>query len=239
MSTKIVKHNQNEIAPRDVKEGDAACAAYAAETQASGIAGDILLCKKGVWVRGEHKDTVPAGDLFLANMPEIHRGSTRWDDNKPVEHRVVRIGDGHPPGRNELGHHDESKWEIGNDGKLKDPWTPTDRMVMREAGDVELSLLTFITSSFGGRKALGNLCREYANRAEKYKDHLPVVRLGKGAWQHKKHGDIPVPVFEVVGWEPWDVDKAAPADAPTDDVPTNLGPPKDGPEADDASTSFS
>ncbi len=226
-----------------IQEPDAvtiACAAYAAETQASAIAGDLLAFRKGTWQRGENKDTVPAEATFVANMAHIWRGWIRWNDGKPVEHRLVPVGE-RPPDRNELGHFDEAKWEIGNDGNPRDPWAPTDRIVLRESSDGELSLLTFSTGSFGGRQALGKLCQAYAQRSAKHAGAYPVVRLTSDTWKHKEYGDIPKPVFEVVGWEPWDLHQGefplgSEPEPDADGGPANLGPPKDGP--DDKLTSF-
>ena len=198
-----------DITIRDTDAVTKACAAYAAETQASAIAGDLLAFRKGVWQRGEGKETVDTGVTFVANMAEIWRGWIRWRDGTPADHRLVRVGE-QAADRNDLGHFDEAKWEIGNDGNPRDPWSMTDRIVLRESGDEELSLLTFSTGSYGGRQALGKLCKLYAQRAAEHADAYPVVQLSSGTWKHKTYGDIPRPVFDVVGWEQWDAKESRP-----------------------------
>lgn len=193
----------NEIIPKPATDDvTKACAAYAATTQASAIAGDLLAFRKGVWQRSESKEAVPADATFVANMAELWRGWVRWHDGTPAEHRLVRCVDGRPPGRNELGHHDEAEWETGNDGSPRDPWTMTDRVVMRESGGGELALLTFSTGSVGGRQALGALCSTYARRSAEHASSYPVVKLGSEMWQHKVYGAIAKPKFDIAGWEP-------------------------------------
>jgi hypothetical protein len=113
--------------------------AFANETQASAIAGDIFKFAKGEWYRGEEKKSVPPGTKFLCNMAELWTGWVRWFDSRPVEHRIARLID-FPPKllREDLGHTDKSLWETDPSGNPKDPWSPTDRLVMR---DVEGELL--------------------------------------------------------------------------------------------------
>jgi len=225
--TEIAKHEQHEteIEKYDRDAVDAACAAYADKTQGSAIAGDLLAFRSKFtppWGRGQGKDAIPSDATFVCNVPETWCGFIRYEKEKVVEHRLVRI-DKRPPDRNELGHFDESKWELDNDNNARDPWSPTDRMVMRESGDGELALLTFSTGSYGGRNALGALSKAYAQRSDKFRNMYPVVKLGTGSWDHKTYGPILKPIFEIVGWEPWEPHQG---ELPLgDDVPPNVGPP--------------
>ena len=62
-------------------------------------------------------------------------------------------------------------------------------------------MFCFVTSSRTGRRAVGNLLRHH-QRAQKTNPHeVPIVRLGKGGFQHKdtRVGFVSTPVFIVVG----------------------------------------
>lgn len=178
-------------------------AAFAASTQASGIAGELLTFAKGKWRVGESKAT-PMPDLKLVcHMHEIWEGYLRWEDGKPVDTRIVRIGQPHI-NREDLGDDDESTWPLDAQGVAQDPWQPVTRIIMRDLNDAG-KLLTFTTSSFGGRKGIGALCATYHNEKLKREEGLfPVVKLASGVMKSKKFGDIDFPRFEVVDWASWD-----------------------------------
>jgi hypothetical protein len=81
----------------------------------------------------------------------------------------------------------------------------TDMLVMREieSGD----LLTFSTSSQGGRSALGKLCRAFDRNYRKHVGGFPVVELGAESYDHDLYGETWKPAFKVVGWAKWGPDE--------------------------------
>ena len=183
---------------------------YADETAASGFAGDLLLFRKGKWTRGEDKSPVPDGAIFVANMPELWRGWQRWFVGECKETLIHRVTDRVPlPTREELGHTDKTVWETDGAGVPKDPWSRTDRLILREADSDEEVLLTFVTGSKGGRDALGKLSSAYGRGMLRHPGQLPVVKLGGTSYEHPTYGETHKPKFLVVGWRFWDDDAEA------------------------------
>jgi hypothetical protein len=108
------------------------------------------------------------------------------------------------PLRESLGDLDESAWEEGLNGQPQDPWLHQQNLVLQRTDTQEL--FTFSTTSKTGRKAVGNLLRHYTRMKKSHPDELPVVRLGKGGFQHsdQRVGFVVTPVFVVVGRAPRD-----------------------------------
>jgi len=141
-------------------------------------------------------------------MEEVWTGWVRWFDGKAVEHRIGRLID-FPPRltREDLGHTDKTLWETDNNGHPRDPWAPSDRMVMRSAGD-EADLLTFSTSSIGGRHALSKLCQQFDRHYANQDGMWPEVKLLSENYVHDQYGKIWKPKFQIVSWAYWDATKA-------------------------------
>ena len=85
-----------------------------------------------------------------------------------------------------------------------DPWQHQQMIVLQNTETQEL--FTFSTSSKTGRRAVGNLLRHYTRMRKTHPDELPVIRLGKGGFEHKdkRVGFVDTPVFVVVGRAPRD-----------------------------------
>ena len=179
--------------------------ARANETEGAVFEGDLLKFKKGKWYRGEGAEPVANGTRALCNMTAFWTGWIRWFNMKPVEHRGGCLID-FPERltREDLGHTDRSLWETDTNGNPKDPWSMTDMLVMREteSGD----LLTFSTSSQGGRGALGKLCRVFDRNYRKHVEEFPIVELTSETYEHDIYGEISKPAFKVVGWAKWGPD---------------------------------
>jgi len=194
--------------------------AFADENLAAAIAGDLLKFVKGKWYRGEAKELVPPDAAFLCNMQEIWTGWCKWFGGKVVDHRIGRLID-FPPRlqREDLGDDDDALWETDPAGHRRDPWSPTDRMVMREVGPD--NLLTFSTGSVGGRWALAKLCKEFDRNHHQHAGMFPIVSLGRESYEHNVYGEIQKPAFRIVGWDHWDAEAA--------ETPTRLGVTPDDP----------
>ena len=129
-----------------------------------------------------------AGDLLLYRKGDWSRG----EDEKIA--------------REDLGLMDETLWETDQDGKPRSPWQPVYRVVMRDQAG---KLLTFSTSSWGGKKAVAKLCRDYDRSYQKHRcGEFPVVELGSKNRQSHERGIIKEPEFTIVAWDFWD-DEAA------------------------------
>jgi hypothetical protein len=105
-----------------------------------------------------------------------------------------------PPRRHELGHDDQSAWEIDDRGQPKDPWQFTSYLPMIADDDGEI--FTFTVSSKGARDALGKLTRTYAAHRRRAPRELPVVGLASDGYNHpnRAFGYIKTPIIQVTGW---------------------------------------
>jgi hypothetical protein len=176
------------------------------------IVGRLLKFTKGDFVVGEAGEAIPQNTEFMMLMDEALCGWCKWEDSKPVEHKMGRIADNFiPPQRAALGDVDKMAWEEGADGKMRDPWQFTNYIPMKREPDGEL--FTFAATSRGSLNAVGDLCRQYARHARKHPDQYPVVKLFTGTYEHKvkAYGKIAFPIFTIVGWaqkEELDLDRA-------------------------------
>jgi len=57
--------------------------------------GKILKFNKGDWLVGE--DEVPEGKEYIVYIDETARGWVKFVDKTPVDRRIVKVRDGHPP----------------------------------------------------------------------------------------------------------------------------------------------
>ena len=126
-----------------------------AAAEAGSEFGKILKFVKGEWLIGE--DIVPEGSEFIAYIDEVARAWIKFENQTVTDRRIVKVATGRPPERQELGDTDPSKWELGEDGKPRDPWVWQWLLPMSPV-DAEGDLVVFATSSKGGIGAVGTLC---------------------------------------------------------------------------------
>jgi hypothetical protein len=164
--------------------------------------GKLFKFSKGSFYAGESNDQVPLGTKFVANIDELLVGWLRWENGRPVEHRMGRVADKwRAPPRSELGHHEQALWDVGADGKPADPWQFVNYLpLMDERGEI----FTFTTSSRGGLSAIGTLSGQYGRQRAKHPDEFPVITLGANSYQHqvKSYGRIQYPEFHLIMWWP-------------------------------------
>jgi hypothetical protein len=125
------------------------------------------------------------------------------------------------PERDTLGDDDQSKWELGLDGRPQDPWQHHVYLVLQR-GDTQ-ELFTYVTSSITGRRAIGNLLRHYDRMQRTHPDQYPVVRLKVGGFNHRDErvGWVSTPVLAVVGRVPKD-SAAKPDSSPAADFADSI-----------------
>jgi hypothetical protein len=124
------------------------------------------------------------------------------------------------PQRSELGDLDKEMWERDSEGKPRDPWQPTNYLVMRDLDTGET--FTFTTSTNGGFGAIGELAKAYGKHIRQHPDDYPVVELDVGSYQHRdrSRGRIKFPIFKIVDWvNKNDPGPAAPATEPPKSPP--------------------
>jgi hypothetical protein len=218
MTTDLVKPGENPF----LDYGNAA-------TQRA-IVGKLLKFQKGDYIAGMDSEEVPEGTRLVAVMDSLLVGHQKWQDSKPVEQRMGLVVEGYQPERRvALGDIDQSRWEVDDDDKPKDPWQFTNQLLMI---DPELDqIYTFSTSSKGGISAIGELSKAYGKQVRQRPDELPVIALGVGSYLHsdRKLGRIKYPTFEIVSWvdkAPFltQLDKSASGDGSKGDG--NAAPPK-------------
>ena len=202
----------NEVAKRNSSGTDVANPSsnpfldYADAITHKNIVGELLKFAKGDWLCGQDNTEVPHGTEFVVNMDELLVGWIRWQDNKPTDHIMGKVTKNYkPPLRNTLGDNDQNEWEVDDAGKPRDPWSPSNYMLMKGVADGEL--YTFAGGSRGGLDAVAQLCKAYGEGMRMHPNEYPVVALGGGSYPHKNkaYGRIKTPEFKLVGWQSKDV----------------------------------
>jgi hypothetical protein len=191
MSNEITKQTSNLPANYD-DEADALLEATQGHEK-------LLKFVKGKYKVGE--DEVPLGTQYVVHANQLTYCWIKFRDKKVMERRHGKaIEKWIPPKRDELDDSDPAKWEMGLDGKPKDPWCfqhllPFEHL---ESGEVVI----FVTPSTGGKIATEELVREYARRIKrKGARALPIVKLASKEMPTNAFGKVPRPYFEVDGWE--------------------------------------
>jgi hypothetical protein len=144
---------------------------------------------------------VPLGTHYVAHANQLTYCWIKFRNNEVLDRRMGKaVEKWIPPERDELDDKDPATWEIGKDGKPKDPWCfqhllPFEHL---ESGEVVI----FTTTSVGGKIATEELVRDYARRLKRKGTRaLPIVKLASKDMPTKLYGDVPRPHFEIVGWE--------------------------------------
>ncbi len=184
--------SENELMPFPTDDGwqDAAN-----ETAGRLLRGTILLFADWIWTSGKNKTRMPDGTRFAA-LATVALW-VRWENNKPVEHRVRQPGRALPD-REELDHSDETLWELDRDGKPQDPWRNSRYVYLVKVDDA--AAYTFCTSSGGGRSAVADLGDQITRMRTVYPDAQPIVELAAEAML-TKYGRKSKPLFKIIGWK--------------------------------------
>jgi hypothetical protein len=169
------------------------------------IVGMLLrFTKFGEWLAGQDNLKLPHGTKLVAHMASCVIGWQRWEDNKPVEQIMGLVGDNfEPPQRDQLSHTDESRWEVNDDGKSRDPWQKTSMLIFKGFDDDEI--YTYSTASQGGLQALDKLSKQYGRAMRMRPNQFPVVEIGFSTYDHPEYGEMRKPVFKVITWVTRDV----------------------------------
>jgi hypothetical protein len=176
-----------------------------------------LRFKDGKFIRGFDKMKVDLGTRFLMHPASTSDGFIKWEDGKPVEFKIRELNNPSqlPVFREPLGDLDESKWPDG-----KDPWASVMMIAMK---DQEGVMLTFSTSSVGGRNALRKVLRDWRLVRDKHYGQVPVIELGVDSYKHKIHRTtVEFPVFKIVDWATWDGPEAPALPSPSQRIREEL-----------------
>lgn len=144
--------------------------------------------------------TVDKTELLPPNTVLAAVGSVtvwvHWVDGKPAEHRITQSGQQHPE-REELPDLDESAWPPGLNDEPSDPWRDTRylHLIDPQTG----ADYTFVTDSFGGRRAVHDLKSQIANVRFAHPNAVAIVQPASTTM--KTHFGLKMrPAFKVVGW---------------------------------------
>jgi hypothetical protein len=157
----------------------------------------MLKFKKGEYFIGEEE--IPLGTEYLAHAAAWVKCWIKFIDGEPVDRKPYRVALGEkPPVRENLDARDEDEWpEV--DGHPADPWVLQYLLPLENMKNGEVVI--FVTSSYGGKRAVADLCDAYAKRTKKTGCGQPIIKLAKTTFPHKKYGPVLRPLFEVDGWD--------------------------------------
>jgi hypothetical protein len=157
----------------------------------------LLKFKKGhYWLDNSE---IPLDSEYIAYAIGFTKQWICWENSKPIERHTYRMSEGKiVPEREDLDRQDQSKWEEGLDGRPADPWQLN--FILPLENPTTGDLVVFSSSSFGGKRAIGELCNSWARRASRQVLGQPIVKLQVKDMPTKKYGPIPRPHFEVVGY---------------------------------------
>jgi hypothetical protein len=184
---------------------------HAAAQEDSGFA-KILKFKKGTYLINE--DEIPLGTRYLAHAVAWTKCWIKFVDGEVADRKPYRVALGEkPPLREDLDDRNEDDWPEGLDGKPADPWVYQYMLPFENLASGELVIFT--ASSYGGKRAIADLCDSYVKRAKKGVRGQPIIKLAKTDMPTKKFGKVPRPLFEIDGWDQNDGMEVM----PPDDVP--------------------
>lgn len=211
----LLTETVNQVSDNDL----VALANVARDLLAGEFVGTPLKFAKGDWSKvviedGEKVEVeIGATETFIVDPLSHASGWVKWLDGKPAG----RIGPGRLvdgfilPARNRLGDLEESDWPIR--GKQhEDPWQEAHQLTVKDTADG--NLLTWVTPSWGGRKAIGNFLKAYLAEAKHHPGLYPVAMLASREEMSADYGKVQKPVLKIVDWAAFG-DGAAPAGSPS------------------------
>jgi hypothetical protein len=159
----------------------------------------ILKFKKGDYFIGD--DEIALGAKYLAHVRAWGKCWIKFLDGEVADRKMYRVALGEkPPEREDLDDQDQDNWPDGLNGELSDPWVFQYLLPLEDPASG--MVVIFVTSSYGGKRAVADLCAAYAKRAAKSPNcGQPLVKLAVTDMPTKKFGKVPRPWFEVIGWD--------------------------------------
>jgi hypothetical protein len=165
----------------------------------------LLKFTTGIWsIAGT---PVPAGTRFILYPDQVSHFWIKFVDSKPVEEIIALVAedtDGDTElkivrgkGRDDLGDHDETKWERDNTGQPKDPWSYGLGLPAMNAETG--AIVVFKSGSVGGMGAIAGQVASYMRNRH---FGFPIVELSTGSYKNKRFGGFTsYPVFTSAGYD--------------------------------------
>jgi hypothetical protein len=158
------------------------------------IVGQLLKFNNGAYFANK-TEVVPLGTTLV--VVAVTTLWIKWENGRPAEHRVTRPGQAHPV-RDDLPDQDQAEWKPGFKDQLADPWK--DSRYLHLVDPQTGADYTFVTDSYGGRKAIGELKSQITNVRFAHPGAVPTVRLAS-TMMPTDYGPKPRPSFKVIGWK--------------------------------------
>jgi hypothetical protein len=178
----------------------------------------ILKFKKGEYFIGEEE--IELGTEYLAHTVGWVKCWIKFVDGEVAERKLYRVAFGEkPPLREDLDDRDETDWPEGLDGKPADPWVFQYLLPLEDLKTGEIVI--FVASSFGGKRAIADLCDGYTKQTKRTGCGQPIIKLAKADMPTKKFGKVPRPLFEVVSWDDTEVEFIQPSPPMSPSPPTS------------------
>ena len=189
-----------------VKSLSSALRSIEAEVGATG--GNVILKmdKAGHWVFGADQTEVEDDSVWAINPFSFVHGFIAWGDGSVLAEKMASVTDPLP--------------ETGPapDGADKGWEMQVGMSLACTTGEDKGLQARYTATSVGGKRSVQALAVAIADQADRNPDKpVPLVRLKKEHYQHKKYGRIYTPVFDIVDWASLDTD-TAPADQAVEDV---------------------
>ena len=168
----------------------------AAENTERVIKGKLLKFSEWRWTKGKEGTEIEEGTTLVALGTAA--GWVKWYSGKPIEYLMRQ------PGKKLRDRHELSDpegcgtWEIGPDGKPRDPWQNT-RFVYF-VHPISAEVFTFVTASWGGRQAVNDLGEQIQRMRCARPGASPLVELHAEPWL-TKFGRKSKPFFKVINWQ--------------------------------------
>ena len=152
----------------------------------------IKFSKEGHWIVGIEEEKHD-GEKMLADVADLTVGWRKWMDGRIVDANIGFVSAGfQPKAREELDDVDETSWPKNSRGESNDPWQFGYYI---QLFDEDGQAFTWSATSAGAKRAVGNICRQFAK-----KKINPIVKLGASSYRHNEYGKINTPELAVVGW---------------------------------------
>jgi hypothetical protein len=148
----------------------------------------LRLLKSGLFAYGAEKIEPEEGSQWAVNPFSLCHGFAAWGDGELLDERMVPFNQT-PPLRSELPDYGQ-------------PWNQQVSMQLQcLTGEDKSIVVMYKGTSTGLRNATKKLIDEIISQAQIDPDHIvPVVQLEVDSYEHKKYGEIFVPLLEVERW---------------------------------------
>jgi hypothetical protein len=188
-----IKTNKEPISMSEIAIANTDGFAVQENTGTTMIIGKMMKFTDGRFIV-DKTQTMPASTVLVAVSTVT--AWVHWENNRPIEHRITRPGQSHPY-RDDLPDQDEKQWPPGLKDEPSDPWKDTRylRLIDPKTG----ADFTFVTDSYGGRRAVGDLKGQIANVRAAHPAAVPLVQLAS-TMMKTRFGQKPRPDFKIVDW---------------------------------------